>query len=814
MVGCVGPFVVGGPVLLGGLEGVPSFPVPKVRFGSIAALFGDTRYVRVVLGRVCRVCGSGNVAGIMNVRSENFILNTTLTMGLNTNFVVYQGPNGLPTRAVGRDCVGRCNGSAVRVRGSTVARRSMILVRSSLLTANNSVGTTCGLMGGFGPRGICVGFVVRLAVRKLGNETIFSRSARVDALVYVWGRAKRCAALSHFWFVPPAVVAARRERGLSTCLGNVMAGLPSDPKYCRCLGRRNVVVCMNGTGGLGQHICSCFDGRRRDHGATVLMDGVESVGCVIIGARRSTLLLRGGLVGHCGPRCGMLLGSSGACPSVYMAGRCFPHVFGAERVAQGNSACFNPCDRRPALATLLRLVGGLCPLQAYRLTLAPRGVHGNGFGMYLRCRVGGYGNPYVKTRGRRRCLRTVGRTGRVLGKGATRVDQGLVRRVGILTSRVHFRRTRLLGEGCSLLRGCHDGDRMMDGILRGVSIFTVRSSRRTTCVGCLRMAGKDVGRTFAFRCGGHVGRSRRRLLKLNVTRVHRQCGDGSGRVVIPFPLRLRVRKMAFAAPREKSGGGLLRLSALGIGRCGTSHVGRTRGLGPRRGDIQLVGRLRRLLRLRGLPVRVRYFSGSGVSKASTITTYMIFGGYGPDGRSCHGCGVGAMMNPSSCTSVGRIIHHHCSQLVRRRGRLPSLVVASNKGKRVRMIERIVRSRLGLHVPVTKLTGSGQRHAGRLLFKGPPLIVKLGARDPIFHLLARVRSRMRHFTVAFRHSGHDGRRASSTLSRVGNVKRGAGARLLGGFGDMGQVHRTACRRLTGRVNTSGTGLVRRGLARGT
>lgn len=568
---------------------------------------------------------------------------------------------------------------------------------------------------------------------------------------------------------------------------------------------------MKGTGGLGQEICSCFDGRRRPKGAQMLMDGVTSVHCVIMGSRRSTLLLRGGLVGGCGPHCGILLGSSGACPSVYMRGRCFPEMFGAEHVVQGNSSCCNPCDRDPSVRTILSLVGRMCPLHAYGLGLSPRGVHTKGFGMYLRCRVGGYTNPYVNLRSRRRCLGGVTRVGRVLGKGARRVDELLCRHVRSLTTRVGFRRTRGIGRGCTLVRGCHSGSRIIDSMLRGVSMFSVRRSNRgSTFVGCLRVAGKTVGRTFAFRCGGGLGRAGRRLLALKVVRVQRHCGDTSHRVVIPFSVRVRLGSIAFAVPRQKSGGGLLRLSLLGIGRCGTSEVGRTRGLGPRRHDVHLVGRVRRRLRLSELPVRVRYFSGSGVRKASTMTTYIIFGGTGPSGDSCQGCGVGAIINTSSCTSVGRIIEEHCRHTVRRRSPLPSLVVASNKGKRVRIIERMVR-RLRLSVPVTKLTGSHGRHASRILFKFPPRAVNVGRRDPLFHLLRRVRSRMRHFTVAFRESGQDGQRMTSTLSGVGKVNRGAGATLLGRFGDMGHVGRTAVRRISTVVNRSGTGVVGRNLS---
>lgn len=591
-----------------------------------------------------------------------------------------------------------------------------------------------------------------------------------------------------------------------------MLGLPSDPNVCRCLGSRKAVVCIKGTGGLGHEISSCFGERRPGNGAQLLIDGVTSVHCVIMGARRSTLLLRGGLVGGCGPHCGMLLGSSGACPSVYMDGRCFPHVFGAQRIVHGKSSCCNPCDRVPSVLTIVSLVGGLCPVHAYGLGLDPRGVHTNGFGMYLRCRVGGYGKPYVKRRPRRRCVGGVNRVGGVLGKSARVMDSLLVRRVRTLTTRVGFRRTRGVGRGCSLVRGCHSGDRIIGSVVRGISIFSVRVRRGSTCVGCLRVAGKYVGRTFAFRCGGHLGRAGRRLLRLNVVRVHRQCGDASHRVVMPFRLSVRVGGMSFAIPRQKRGGRLLSLSMVGIGRCGISHLGRTRGLGPRREDIHLVGRVRRRLRVGGLPGRVRYFSGSGVRNSSTITTYIIFGGTGPDGGRCQGCVVGAIAKPSSCTSVGRIMHHQCDHTVRRNSPLPSLVVASNKGKRVRIIERIVRSRLRLSVPVTKLTGSHGRHASRLLCKFPPLAVNIGRDAPLFRLLRGVRGRMRHFTVAFRQSGQDGDRITSTLSGVGKVNRGEGATLLGAFGDIGHVERTSLRRVTTIMNRTTTGGVGRGLAR--
>lgn len=176
-----GSVVVDGRELVGDVQRVPSFPVPKVLFCSMAALFGSTTYLRRLSSMVCRVCGSGNVAGMMNVRSEKFVVNPVLTAHLGTKFVPVHGPNGLPTRAVRRDCSGRCKGSAMRVRGSTLSRGSMMLLRSSLLTANKAVGTTYSLMGGLGPGGMCVGFVVRLG--RLGNGTVFKSSMRVRSML-------------------------------------------------------------------------------------------------------------------------------------------------------------------------------------------------------------------------------------------------------------------------------------------------------------------------------------------------------------------------------------------------------------------------------------------------------------------------------------------------------------------------------------------------------------------------------------------------------------------------------------------------------
>lgn len=181
-----GEVVVDGRGLVGDVHRVPSFPVPKVLFCSMAALFGSSRHLRRLSSVVCRVCGSGKVAGMMNVRSENFVVKPVLTAHLKTKFVPVHGPNGLPTRAVRRDCSGRCNGSAIRVRGSTLGRGSIMLLRSSLLTAKNAVGTTYGLIGGLRPGGMCMGFVVRLG--RLGKGRMFrgSRSMSVRSMLSLW----------------------------------------------------------------------------------------------------------------------------------------------------------------------------------------------------------------------------------------------------------------------------------------------------------------------------------------------------------------------------------------------------------------------------------------------------------------------------------------------------------------------------------------------------------------------------------------------------------------------------------------------------
>lgn len=366
--------------------------------------------------------------------------------------------------------------------------------------------------------------MVRVVLRLWDVQTLPFRIGRRHSFALFWPRGK---------------VAGRKGRRELTQLGDVILDVPRGPKDCRCCSRGRAVVCMKGTGGLGEEMSSCFRGRMSECGAGILISGVFSVSCAIIGARRSTLLLRGDLVGGCGPECGILLGSNGACPSVYIAGRCFPHVFGAHRVGGGIKAFFNPCPRINDVCTILRIVGGLCGPHAYEFPVAGRNITRNGCGPYLRCRVRGYNTPYVGGRDCRRCRRGVHRTHRVLGKGAQRMDGCLCSLVVGGTRLLHFRVTRRCGGGCRLLSRFRTGDRIMDRAVASISIFAVigSSTGGGTFVGCVRIGGNAVGRDFACRCGHGLRRDSRRLLVATVPRVERHFRSASGRVVIPFRVR-------------------------------------------------------------------------------------------------------------------------------------------------------------------------------------------------------------------------------------------------------------------------------------
>lgn len=121
------------------------------------------------------------------------------------------------------------------------------------------------------------------------------------------------------WFtiataIPAALVGSTRH--LRTHLGRV----PGRPKICFVGSDHSRVLCVNGSGYLHGQIQSCFHSvcNRTPHVAAVIVR-VISVRVVIASARSRTLTLRTGLVGRRRPRFGILLGSSGGCPCLYIA---------------------------------------------------------------------------------------------------------------------------------------------------------------------------------------------------------------------------------------------------------------------------------------------------------------------------------------------------------------------------------------------------------------------------------------------------------------------------------------------------------------
>lgn len=249
-------------------------------------------------------------------------------------------------------------------------------------------------------------------------------------------------------------------------VGRGLTLLPSLPNYCVVQSGSSRVVCVNGTGGLGGQIGSCFrDGRR--NGARLLITSVSHFRAVMAGAGGRSLLLRVGLVGHCRPGCGVGLGRKAVCPCLGIAGRGSPRLVVASAIRSSNNVCFKPCPRICTTARARRFVRGVCPLHGY--------TGGSGH-TYLCCRVNRYVNYYSRRISGRRCSTRVGHVTTFLGNSIGRVGGSLHRGVRHTTRDLGFRRTTSCHSRVDCVRTAIRGRAIVSHSCAGHSIFTFRVS--------------------------------------------------------------------------------------------------------------------------------------------------------------------------------------------------------------------------------------------------------------------------------------------------------------------------------------------------
>lgn len=227
------------------------------------------------------------------------------------------------------------------------------------------------------------------------------------------------------------------------------------------------VVCVNGTGGLGGQISSCFNSRSgRSLGMVEVIRGISSFSCVLIGARFRTLILRYSLVGRRVPGCGVLLGSSGNCGCVGVAGNSFPVVSRYGHVSSSNTACVNPCVSGFSIGRTIRRALGVFGLPHYDGQF-PRSC--NGSHPYLGNFVKLYSTPYTNGVARTRCLGGMGSTITFLGNNDRTTIERVATRVGRLSRGLRFRRTT----------GLHSEVHTVGGLSRQRGIISVGIPRRS-----------------------------------------------------------------------------------------------------------------------------------------------------------------------------------------------------------------------------------------------------------------------------------------------------------------------------------------------
>ncbi len=573
-------------------------------------------------------------------------------------------------------------------------------------------------------------------------------------------------------------------------LRGIVQNLPETPGCYQYLDERGTIIYVGKAKNLKRRVSSYFNKDQTNLKTRILVGKIRDIRYVVVRTEQEALLLENNLIKRHQPRYNVLLKDGKTYPSIAVTKEFLPRIFQTRNRTLKGATFFGPYSHIPTLHALLDLCRQLYHPRPCRMPLTEEGLAEGKYRVCLEYHIKRCEGPCEGLQRRQDYLENIENCKEILRGHTAALSRRLKERMIALAEEMKFEEAQKIKEKYVLIEQYRAKSEVVTGISGEIDVFNIESEETKAYINFLHVTEGAIVQAFTFEYTKKLDETDEELLTLGVVEMRSKYESRAPELILPFTLDLPESFALQTVPQRGERKKLLELSKLNVKQYRFDRLKQAEKLNPEQKQTRMMGEIRDLLNLPGLPVRIEMFDNSNLQGTDAVAACVVFEKLRPAKKEYRKYTIKTVEGADDYASMREVARRRYSRAVEEGTPLPNLLIADGGAGQMEALRGVIHDGLGLEIPIAGLAKDERHRTRALLYGNPPQTIGMKPDSPLFRLLTKLQDEVHRFAIAFHRDKRSKRQTASALDGIAGVGEKTKALLLRHFGSFKRVKEAA------------------------
>ncbi len=548
-------------------------------------------------------------------------------------------------------------------------------------------------------------------------------------------------------------------------LKQIISVIPSSPGVYQYFNEDGNIIYVGKAKNLKRRVSSYFTKKHDSYKLNVLVKKIKDIKYIVVNSEEDALLLENNLIKKYQPRYNALLKDGKTYPWLCITKELYPRIFKTRTIIKG-ADYFGPYSSIYTIDILLELIKEIYPIRTCKFPITAESIDDGKYDLCLQYHI-------KNCRGVCRGLQSVDDYNEMIkeikdiAKGnSQKISNYLLEQMKLLASEYKFEEAQIIKKKYDSIVNYQSKSIITTVSDDNIDVFAYDDDENSAYINILRIAKGAVIQGFTIEYKKVLDETKEEILALAVVELREKLKSSSSKIILPFPIDLKLKNIEFIEPQRGDKKKLLDLSLQNVRQYKIDKFNKNEKLNPEQRNIKLLHELKDKLQLPTIPTYIECFDNSNISGSDAVAACVVYKNTKPSRNDYRLFNIKSVIGADDYASMKEVVERRYTRLINEGCVLPNLIITDGGKGQMNIVNEVVNIKLNLNITIIGLVKDDKHRTSSILVGIPQREVGLKQTDQIFKFLTSIQDEVHR--VAITH--HKNKRSKSQIkSQLDDIK---------------------------------------------
>ncbi|MDD3079842.1 MAG: excinuclease ABC subunit UvrC [Paludibacter sp.] len=544
--------------------------------------------------------------------------------------------------------------------------------------------------------------------------------------------------------------------------------LPDKPGIYQYFNLKEEVIYVGKAKNLKKRVSSYFNKKHDSSKTNILVKNISYLKYITVESEEDALLLENNLIKKYQPRYNVLLKDGKTYPSICITNESFPRIFKTRNIIKNGSKYYGPYSSNYTINSLLDIIHQLYPIRTCRLPLNIDSIKNKKFKVCLQYHIHKCNGPCEGKENIEEYREHIENVKKIIEGDANEISKILHQNMLQYSSEYDFEKAYELKQKLELIENYKSKSIVSNTILDETDVFAYDEDDASAYINILRIHKGCIVQGYTIEYKKRLNESKEDILSLAIIELREKLQSTSKEIVLPFKIETALNGIKTFIPIKGDRKKLLDLATQNVKQFKLDKLKQAEKLNPDQKAIQLLEKIKDILKLEKLPMHIECFDNSNIQGSDAVAACVVYKKGKPSKKDYRKYSIKTVSGPDDYASMKEVTFRRYKRIISEGSELPDLIIADGGIGQMEMIRQVVEDELNLHIPIAGLAKNDKHRTNEIIIGFPPQIIGMKVNDQIFKFFAGIQEEVHRFAIKFHREKRSAHQTESELDKISGI----------------------------------------------